>query len=101
MSGRAIETGPYGTVIARPLTRFTEVSPGLVRGPGKTSHQGAQGVKDMNLLRRLRDGEDGQDLIEYALLAALIAVVTIVALQGLGVSVAGFYTNLNAKMAAM
>lgn len=55
----------------------------------------------MNLLRRLRDGESGQDLIEYALLAALVAVVTIVALQGLGISVAGFYTKLNDKMATM
>ena len=40
-------------------------------------------------------------MIEYALLAALIAVVTIVALQGLGVSVSGFYKGLNERMASL
>jgi Flp pilus assembly pilin Flp len=55
----------------------------------------------MNLLRWLWDGESGQDLIEYALLAALIAIVTIAALQGLGVSVSGFYQRLNQKMASL
>jgi pilus assembly protein Flp/PilA len=55
----------------------------------------------MSLLRRLWAGESGQDLIEYALLAALIAVVTVVALQTLGVSVSGFYNNLNTKLASM
>src|SRR5262249_43966128 len=101
LSARAIAGGLGGTAIARSRRGSRRGPSAGCAAPGRPRHQERTGRRNMSLVRRLWDGESGQDLIEYALLAALLAVVTIMALQGLGISVAGFYKKLNDKMATM
>lgn len=44
---------------------------------------------------RLIRGEEGAALVEYGMLVGLIAVVSVVAVQTLGGTIAGYFTNIN------
>jgi len=48
-----------------------------------------------NMLMRLWKEEEGQDLLEYALLLVLIVLVAAAAVNPLGTTIAGVFTNAN------
>jgi len=48
-----------------------------------------------NLLMKLWNEEQGQDLLEYALLLVLIVLVAAAAINPLGNTIAGVFTNAN------
>jgi Flp pilus assembly pilin Flp len=45
-------------------------------------------------LRKLWRDEEGVQLVEYAMLAFFIAIACFVAIQQIGTTVAGFYSNI-------
>jgi len=49
----------------------------------------------MNTMKRLWKEEEGQDLLEYALLIVLIVLVAAAAINPLGTTIAGVFTNAN------
>jgi pilus assembly protein Flp/PilA len=51
-----------------------------------------------NLIARLVRDEQGQDLIEYGLLIGIITIGAIGAISGIGPTVAGYFTDLNAAL---
>ncbi|MET3710294.1 pilus assembly protein Flp/PilA [Sphingomonas trueperi] len=54
----------------------------------------------MKMLRKLVANRRGATAIEYGLIAALIAVAAIAAMQGLGSSLNGTFTNVSSNMKA-
>ena len=48
-----------------------------------------------NMLMRLWKEEEGQDLLEYALLLVLVVLVAAAAINPLGTTIAGIFTNAN------
>jgi Flp pilus assembly pilin Flp len=49
----------------------------------------------MNIMKRLWKEEEAQDLLEYALLLVLIVLVAAAAVNPLGGTIAGIFTNAN------
>lgn len=49
-----------------------------------------------HILMKLWTGEEGQDLLEYALLLVLVVLVAAAAINPLGTTIAGIFTNANA-----
>ena len=52
----------------------------------------------MNILRKILKDNKGATAIEYGLIAALIAVAAIAAMQGVGGTVSGTFTNVSSAM---
>ena len=50
------------------------------------------------MLRKFLRDESGATAIEYGLIAALVAVACIVALEALGTSLSGLFTNVSDKV---
>ena len=48
-----------------------------------------------NVLLKLLKEEEGQDLLEYALLLVLVVLVAAAAINPLGATIAGIFTNAN------
>ncbi len=53
----------------------------------------------MSILKRFWDDEAATTAIEYALIAAGISVVIVVAVNSIGVSVKGLFTNVSSNLA--
>jgi pilus assembly protein Flp/PilA len=53
----------------------------------------------MKLVSRFFQNDEGAALIEYGMLVGLIAVVCVAAVGTLGVTILGYFTDINTKLA--
>ena len=58
----------------------------------------AAATKRVRRFRKFFSDESGANSLEYALIAALIGIACLTALQALGVSVTGAYSNMSVRV---
>jgi pilus assembly protein Flp/PilA len=61
----------------------------------------AKGVEMSTMIKNFIADDSGADLIEYALLAGLVALAAVTTLTAVGGNIAGLYTRISTKVAAI